>query len=180
MREIVTFLFARLGFEGEDIEAEELGEAVGDGLGLRVDHYIAVVHSIAELVRAVIKVLTLLGFKYERVVVELPYVVAEFALVALTIRSLHAALLWSIHDLVEGAVGVAPAVSVQDAEMREGFGVVIGGRGLLFGLGVVAKTKLIEVLGVRAGIHLELAQELPIILLGKVFAPNFLLFSHVI
>ena len=51
---------------------------------------------------------------------------------------------------------------------------------MLYVVGVEEKTKFVEVLAVGARVDLELAQELPEVLLGQVFAPIFLLFSHLI
>ena len=67
---------------------------------------------IAELIGAVVEVLALLGFKYKRVVVEFPLVVAEFALLLLAALLQSWTVLRSVEDLVEAAVGIAPAITM--------------------------------------------------------------------
>ena len=67
---------------------------------------------IAELIGAVVEVLALLGFEYKRVVVEFPLVVAEFALLLLAALLQSWTVLRSVEDLVEAAVGIAPAITM--------------------------------------------------------------------
>ena len=73
-----------LRLKSEDVKPKELRNAEYCCIGFLIDSHIAVMNPIAELIGTVIKVLALLGFKYERVVVELPMVMAIFALLFLT------------------------------------------------------------------------------------------------
>lgn len=106
---------------------------------------------------------------------------AVFALLLLAALLQLGTVFGRVHDLVEGAVGASSPVPVHQREVREG---VRADRRVhievLLEIGVEEKAKCVDMLAVAAWADLKLVEELAVVLLGQVFAPIFLLFSHVI
>ena len=105
----------------------------------------------------------------------------EFALLFFASLLETGAILRGVQYLVQAAIRISSTVSIDEGDAGEELW--SNNRVLacvLFLIQVEEKTKLIEMLAICAGEHFELPQELPIVLLGQVFAPIFLLFFHLI
>lgn len=138
-------------------------------------------NAITKLICTVIEIFALVSFKDERMIVQFPLVMAIFTLLFFASLVQSGTVLRNIQDLVEMPVGISPAVAIDKSVLSEGF--VANNRvrtRVLFEIGVEEKTKFVEVLAVGTGEHLELTEKLAIVEVGKVFAPIFLLFSHLI
>ena len=141
---------------------------------------ILVVEPAAVRILAFVKIIAVLCFEYEGMVVVLEHIVTKFAILILAPRLDVGAAFWLVENSVEMAIWVTATIAEDESDLGEGFGADDGVRGdMVLEVGMEVETKKIRIVVDGARVNFELGKELAIVVLGGVFAPIFLLFFHV-